>query len=397
MANEVRLRSRLRLHETAQIVNREAAPSEAQANLTDEAKSAILDSGIIEMMLPESLGGEARPYHEWAAAVEEISRADGVSGWILQATGGNVGCHSSFISDAGVQELFANGVPIVAGMSAPRARAERVAGGYNFTGTHQFASGSSIATHFIAGAFVYENGEPVLLENGSPQCIDVFVPRENVRDLGNWDVNGLEATASVDYQIGPLFIPNDLASFVNPWPTRVLRGNRFWSLGVGVLGPVGHAPVALGVAQRALEEIALLAPNRQRQDGPYAAVGDQPYFQHELVLREAELAGARKLYYDLIEQLEDWADTHDVAAPAILGHRTLQIVRYIHDVGVRAVDFAYEWSGSRGLRNGHVIGRAFKNMHAMNQHIVVDRHNYIDASSSIMDALAEGARGFAQP
>jgi alkylation response protein AidB-like acyl-CoA dehydrogenase len=381
--------------EVGQIVNRDAQASSAQGTLTEASVAALLQSGLISMAVALEAGGEQCTYTEWAEVIEELARSDGSAAWSTMAVSSHAAAFSAVLPDKGVEHLYATGTPIIAGMPAPRGRAERVENGYMFQGKHQFASGSMLADHFVAGGLVFSGGAMVMADNGLPEMVAVIVPREQVRETGNWDVSGLEATASIDYEVGPMFVPDEFIVQVNPWVSKVYRGTSFWALGVAILGPLGHCPVALGVSLRALQEISALAPTRKRQDGPYAAVGDQPHFQHELVARYAELQAARLLYFDLLNRLDDWTLNNDRPAPLELVDRTKYVARHVHDVAIRAVDFAFEWSGSSGIRKSGIIGRAFRNLHAMNQHIAVDRHNYIDAAATVMPALAAGAGDFA--
>jgi alkylation response protein AidB-like acyl-CoA dehydrogenase len=376
-------------------LHREAEAGAAQGALTAASVAALLQSGLIRMGVALEAGGEQCTYTEWAEVIEELGRADGSGGWCTMAVSSHAAAFSAVLPDGGVEQLYATDTPVIAGMPAPRGRAQRVEGGYMFQGKHQFASGSMLADHFVAGGLVFQDDTMVVAENGLPEMIAVIVPKDQVVNKGNWDVTGLEATASVDYEVGPMFVSDEYIVQVNPWVSKVYRGTSFWALGVEILGPLGHCPVALGVSLRALQEISALAPTRKRQDGPYAAVGDQPHFQHELVAKYAELQAARLLYFDLLTRLDNWTLNNDKPAPRELIDRTKYVARYVHDVAIHVVDFAFEWSGSSGIRRNGVIGRAFRNVHAMNQHIAVDRHNYIDAAATVMPALAVGAGDFA--
>lgn len=376
------------------LLDEQSAAGTAAGAITPVVVAALLDAGFMRMGVAKDAGGDQCSYREWFEVIEELSRSDGAAGWSLMATSSHAAAFSSVLPDAGVAELYADGPPVIAGMPAPRGRADKVDGGYEFTGKHQFASGSMMSDHFVAGGLVYEDDDLLFAENGAPEMVAVIVPRRHVRELGNWDVTGLEGTASIDYEIGPLFVPEHLVVQVNPWVPKVYRGTSFWALGTEILGPLGHVGPALGVARRAMQEIAALAPGRIRRDGPYAAVGDQPHFQYELVRQAAELDAARLLYLDLLDELDRWTFENDSPAPRELVDRTKQVVRYAHDVALRCVDFAFEWSGSSGLRAGSVIGQCFRNVRAMNQHVAVDLHNYIDAAHSVMTDLASGLSSY---
>jgi alkylation response protein AidB-like acyl-CoA dehydrogenase len=374
--------------EIGPLLNRDAVASEEQGALTQASADALIEAGFFGMMAPRELGGDELSALEWVQVLEELGRVDAIAGWVMQALSSHAGAVGSALPDSGVEKLYANGIPRIAGMPAPRGKAERVEGGVQFTGKHQFASGASLSTHFIAGGIVHEGGKPVVGDNGVPHMVAVIVPREQVREMGNWDVNGMEGTASIDYEVGPLFVPDDMLWWLNPWAPENPRGARYWQIGVDAAGPAGHTPIALGMAQRALEEIAVLAPTRKRIDATFPTVADQPTFLHDLALREAELRAARLYFHDIIVRSE--AELIENGGPLRhdLAQRVKQASRLAHDVALRCVDFAYEWSGSAGLRKGHVIGRLFRNMHAINQHVVLDRNILVLGAPSIMQDLS---------
>jgi len=188
--------------EVGQIVNRDAQVSSEGANLTEASIAALLESGLIKMGVALDVGGEQCTYTEWAEVIEELARSDGSAAWCTMAVSSHAAAFSAVLPDQGVAELYSDGPPIIAGMPAPRGRAEKVDGGYTFEGKHQFASGSALADHFVAGGLVFKDGEMVMAANGLPEMVAVIVPRNEVREKGNWDVNGLEATASIDYEVG---------------------------------------------------------------------------------------------------------------------------------------------------------------------------------------------------
>lgn len=382
--------------EIGRVLNREAEAGVEAGQITDEVVQTILGSGLMSIGVAQEVGGQQCSYAEWAGVLEELSRADGSAGWSFMATSSHAAAFSSVLPDAGVQAFYEGGrTPIIAGMPAPRGLAVRVEGGYMFTGKHQFASGSALADHFVGGGVVVDaEGAPIMADNGFPEMVAVIIPRDKVRLMGNWNVTGLEATASIDFEIGPIFVEKDNAVQVNPWPTTVYRGTSFWALGVELLGPLGHCAPALGVSKRALQEVAALAPTRKRVDAGFPTVGDQPLFRHDLVARWADWQATHLLWDDLLVRLDDWTANNDALPPRELIDRAKYVARHIHDTAIKCVDFAYHWSGTVGLRSEGVVGRCFRNVHAMDVHIAVDRNNYVVAADSVIPLLGEGAHDF---
>ncbi|MBB5158869.1 acyl-CoA dehydrogenase family protein [Saccharopolyspora phatthalungensis] len=378
------------------LLDGEARQGELEAAVTAKAAEALSNAGFLRIQVPKSFGGDQLAYVAVLKIFEELARADGSVAWLLRALVQHAGLFSTLLPDSGAKALFAEPAktPAIAGMPAPLGKAERVEGGYEWVGRYGFASGSTCATHFTAGALVVEGGEPVLADNGEPLAVCAVIPREDVRELGNWEVYGMEATASIDYEIGPLFVSDDFVVPLTPFPTRLAReGSPSFKLGPKIALPTGHSAIMLGLAQRALEEVALLAPSRRRLGMP-SALSDQSLFRHDLVLRHAELTAVRELFYVRMTDAEE-SVTGDKPGPldAVRSDRCTQVARHLHDVAIRCVNFAHEWAGSSALRRG-TIGRVWKNANAANTHAVLDRNNLVDAASTILEELATGAKHF---
>jgi alkylation response protein AidB-like acyl-CoA dehydrogenase len=378
--------------EIAPILQEDAAEAARVAELTPRAQEALINSGVLGMCVPTEFGGSGLTGPEWLVVLEEITRIDAHAGWCTMALSSHGGLFSAGLFDEGVQELFGNGISRVAGMPAPRGKSRRVEGGVIHSGKHGFASGSSMCTHFVAGGIVHgDDGKPVIAENGIPEMVMVIVPREQVKEQGNWDVNGMEATSSIDFELGPdLFVPDHMTLPLNPWRQDFPRGAAYWRIGVDALGPAGHTPCALGMAHRALQEIATIAPTRKRQDMEFPTLADQPRFQHDLALLDAELRSARVAFHTIMAEADaEVAVTGGPATPE-MAHHIKQQVRVVHDVAVRCATFAYQNAGSTGFRSGHVLGRLLADLNTINTHVVVDPQILNAAAPTIMSELQAG-------
>ncbi|MCU1480930.1 MAG: putative oxidoreductase [Subtercola sp.] len=376
------------------VLRAESAASVQNGGLTPTAVDAFLQGGFALFDVPEYLGGRGEnSYVACQKMVEEVSRYDDGAGWVLHAVGGFTGLFAAMLPEEGVRELWGEGrSATIAGMGAPRGRAVRTENGYIVEGKYQFASGANVATHFVGGCAIFENDKQVFLENGSPAFIAIVVPRDQVILDGNWDVIGLQATSSIDYEIPSMFVHEMFTFSMNPWPERVLRGAPRHRVGLGVHGVTGQPPVSLGAARRALEEVATLAQQRKRRDGPYATVADQPLFQHDIAVLDAELTAARLAYYDFVAQVDDYATNSPDPMTEYWGDRAKQASRYALDVALKCVDFAYYWAGTTALRRGNIIGQLFLNVHAMNLHLVMDRNAILQAGPTVIaDLVKDGA------
>jgi alkylation response protein AidB-like acyl-CoA dehydrogenase len=80
---------------------------------------------------------------------------------------------------------------ITAGWIVPAGKLHRVDGGYRLRGQWQFGSGCSHADVIIGGAVVYEDGKPVMTEEGRPETRVAMLPAAEFEILDTWETTGL--------------------------------------------------------------------------------------------------------------------------------------------------------------------------------------------------------------
>ena len=181
----------------APLVEAEAEAAELAGTMTAPVVEALHDAGLFGLMIPAELGGSEASVLTVLEVFEELSRADGSTGWSHMANATAMSMAAVFTSDAACSTIFADAatrMPAVAGMFAPRGSAELGDdGNYVFTGRYGFASGSGHASWISGGALVVHKGEFVARADGMPEMRVAFVPREQVEFLDNWDVLGAYA------------------------------------------------------------------------------------------------------------------------------------------------------------------------------------------------------------
>jgi alkylation response protein AidB-like acyl-CoA dehydrogenase len=123
----------------------------------------------------------------------------------------------------------------------------------------------------------------------------------------------------------------------------------------------------LGVARRALDEFAALAPTKRRGSSP-ATVADDGYTQYELGRREAAVRSARAFVFDTIGAV--WCaleagDTPSEAAIAELYVATQNAMR----AAIEAVDTCFTLAGAGAVYDHHPLQRCFRDLHTACQHV----------------------------
>ena len=345
-----------RARAVAPVVDGEARRAPGQP-ISKAAVDALRRAGLYGVMTPRELGGAELPLTGAIRVFAEVSRADGSTGWCLMAGASAVAYFGAYCPDSFVRRLFASGVPLVAGQFAPNGRGRRVEGGYRLSGRYQFGSGIHCAA-WVGAGFLVETpeGEP-------PPYLFGVVPRDEVRILGNWDVLGLEATASYDYEIEDAFVPED-ACFLFASPTRH-RGGPVHDLGVIAQTAAGHAGFAMGVARRALDELREISKTKVRM-GAGSFLAQDERFLFELGGLESRLRSASAWVLESFRALEESIARTGSLDPLLhdeVRQATVHVTREGADIARRA----YLLAGTTALREGP-LQRCFRDLHAGSQH-----------------------------
>ncbi|MBS9375199.1 acyl-CoA dehydrogenase family protein [Rhodococcus sp. B50] len=371
-----------RARQVAKVIEAEATAIEAQATITRPVYEALADSGLFWILVPEEYGGAGLDIVSAFKVVQEITRADGSTGWAFMANSCSTGVAVGYTNAEGAREMFAGpDKAVTAGMIVPTGKGVRVEGGYRVSGRFQFASGSAHASFIGAGFVVHDDqGNPVVDADGQPEARIAWVPRDQVEFLGNWDVMGMVGTGSYDYQVTDRFVPERFT--MSTFSTVPVRPEAVYKLGLLGIGVGGHAPVALGLAERALQEISHLVAAKVRP-GYDGFVGDSDVFKIEFARHEALYRAARSYVYEV------FGDAEQTAAAGLpltdeQHARLRQAATWVQEVAGDVVMFAHRWAGSATVRNPSALGRCVRDAAVATQHALIDRMTLSDAASAIL-------------
>jgi indole-3-acetate monooxygenase len=122
------------------LIRAHADETERERRLAAPVVDAMRAGGLFSMGVPAALGGLETPLAQVLRAIEEVSYADGASGWniMIAFDGGLLAAHLS----AAKARLLVASIPraIIAGAVAP-GQMVRTDGGYRLTGRWPFGSG----------------------------------------------------------------------------------------------------------------------------------------------------------------------------------------------------------------------------------------------------------------
>jgi alkylation response protein AidB-like acyl-CoA dehydrogenase len=185
--------------------------------------------------------------------------------------------------------------------------------------------------------------------------------------IDTWDAGGLRGTGSHDVVVHDLFVPERHASaFLDP---PVLTEDRYRVSSQSRTIP-GAGMIALGVARAAIDALVELAAAKRPERSPALTLAEDRAAQFRLAQAEALVQSARLFLLDAVTRL--W-DTALAAEEATLDARVRVRLATYHAVAsaVQAVDLVYLTGGASSLYTSSPLERAFRDAHAITQHIAV--------------------------
>jgi alkylation response protein AidB-like acyl-CoA dehydrogenase len=253
------------------------------------------------------------------------------------------------LRDAAAGEVFAaghaesgNDVPLLASTT----KAERVEGGYRFTGRKHFGSLSPVWTRF--GFHGMDLANP-----NAPKVVHAFMPRDTPGYIikETWDVLGMRATRSEDTVLENVFIPDRYIARVVP---PGAAGIDLFILSIFAWGLMGFANVYYGMARRALEQ-SVEGVKRKKSLALSRSMAYHPEVQHAI----AEMAIELESIGPHVESVaEDWSNgvNHGGLWPAKILAAKYRAV----EGSWRIVDQALEVAGGFGIFRSGGIERMFR-------------------------------------
>lgn len=358
------------------------ARAAGDAPIPQETVDVLAQAGLFDVMTPEALGGPELPLLDCIDVFAEVARADGSTGWCQMAGAITTAYFGAYSSEDFAAKMFEGGIPRSAGQFAPNGTAVRDGDGFRVNGRYQFGSGVLHSDWIGAGVLV-------MPEEGSddpPQLMGTCVPRSEVEFLGNWDVLGLTSTASVDYVIDDVWVPEG-AAFSILAPT-VHRGGPLYALGIMPLTAAGHTGFAIGVVRRALDELMAIAKTKQRM-GHATTLAESERFLVSLGTLESRFRSAVAWTREVFAAAE--RHVIEVGTPdPVLANQTRQATVFLTQEGADIVREAYLLAGTTALRDGP-LARCFRDIHAGSQHFFASTASTIDLARDLLAAAPDDA------
>ena len=209
------------------------------------------------------------------------------------------------LREAAAGEIFAaghaetgNDIPVLLSTS----KAERVDGGYRFTGRKHFGSLTPVWTRF--GLHGMDTSDPT-----QPKIVHAFMPRDTAGYVikETWDVLGMRATRSDDTALENAFIPDRYIARIVPAGGA---GIDPFVLGVFAWALMGFGNIYYGLAKRALD-VTINSVKAKGSLGLSRSMAYHPEIQHAIAEMVLELESIEP-HLEAVAQ--DWSNGVDHGA-----------------------------------------------------------------------------------
>jgi indole-3-acetate monooxygenase len=344
-------------------VERLAAPAAEQrreydldGRLPDDLFAELAALGLFRLLLPSALGGPELSALDFMEVVEAASALDGTIGW-LAGNGGGMARVGAYLPPESAREIFEDPLAFVVSSTAALGRAVRVPGGYSVTGRWPFGSGSPHGTWFSPICAVEDGEQP------TGELIFVLAPRKDVLLHDDWQVSGLCATGSNDFELADAFVPERFTHAFQPDPTQPgtiyrlpTRSSYSWTV----------ATVPLGIAAGAMDDFVEFASQSR---GGGAALGERELVQSQLGQAQARTAAARAYLRHTMRTLLDGVEAGRAPDASRLDFRLA--CAFASQSALWAIDRVTEMAGTIAIQRSSPLERRERDARAAAKHIAM--------------------------
>lgn len=357
----------------AETITEYATESERLGRIAPPVQRALLQAGLFRMLLPRAHGGMETPPPAFARAIEAAAQIDASTAWCL-CQGNGCAMAAAYVSPEVARTMFGEDPNAVLAWGPGKAEAHVVDGGYRVTARIAFASGGRHATWLGCHVPVFEpDGAQRMTSGGTPEIRTMLFPANEVRWIDTWDVIGLRATGSDDFEIENLFVPDAFTAIRDADRAR-RHATPLYTMPSMSMYAMGFSMTAQGIARAMLEAFKDLASEKTPRMAK-SKMMDNPVIQNDLALCEARLKAARAYLFEEIEDI--WAEVLDTGALPIANRMRIRLAAThgIHEAKAVA-ETVYDLAGVSAIRAESPFQRRYRDIRSVTQQLQGRRSHY---------------------
>ena len=363
------------------MLRRHAATAEKERRVPAETLAALDQAGVFRMMAPKKFGGDEASFDTQCRVLAEVARGCPSTSWVATIYSAMVWTASVF-PDRAQDEIFAGGVPRIAGVFSPTGTAVRNGDGFLVNGRWPYNTGCHGAHWTLVVALATQDG-------GDPLPYCMLVSSRELTILDDWYASGMAGTGSNTVVAENVFVPAHralpLPDMVDGrYPERHNSGNPYFNYPLAQVLVVNGGGTPLGIARGALEAFFDRLPGRGIMYTTYMDKSAAPVTH--LQVGEASL----KI---------DSAAAHVQRAAATLdelqgGPMTLEDrvrsrahIGYATGLAREAVDLLFYASGASSIQSHVPMQRFQRDMQALANHAIMHSPTAVELYGRVLCGL----------
>ena len=361
------------VHRLAETIDGHGTASEALGRLAQPLQDALLGAGLYRMLLPKPYNGLEIDPPTFLRTIGAVAELDASTAWCL-CQGNGCAMIAAYLDAGAAAEIFGDDPRAVLAWGPGKAEAHVVDGGYRVSGRLAFASGGRHATWLGCHVTVTEaDGGQRTRPDGSPEIRTMLFPESEVRWIDTWDVIGLRATGSDDFEFNDLFVPDHHSAIRDSAAHRAHESTLFVMPSMSMYA-IGFSATAQGIARGMLEAFKDLALDKTPRLAR-SKMKDNPVIQSDLAYCEARLRAARAF---LITEVEDiWDEVLRTGALPIANRMRIRLASThgIHEAKAVA-ETIYDLAGVSSIRADSPFQRRYRDIRSVTQQLQGRRSHF---------------------
>ena len=354
-------------------IREHADASEREGRLSEPLQKALTEAGLFRLLLPQAYDGlEVTPL-QFIKAIEAAACHDGSVAWCL-CQGNGCAMVSAYLQPEIATRIFAHDRKAVVAWGPGKVEARAVDGGYRLAGRLAFASGGRRATWLGCHVPVIgKDGRYRLGRDGSPEIRTMLFPQAAARWIDTWDVIGLRATGSDDFEISELYVPEEYSAIRDAEAHRVIR-TALYAMPSMSLYAMGFSSTAQGIARAMLDAFKDLADDKTPRLSS-SRLRDDSVVQSEFATCEARLRAARSF---LVSEVQDiWQEVRETGVLSISNRMRIRLASThgIHEAKAVA-EMVYDLAGVSAIRAGSPFQRRYRDIRSVTQQLQGRRSHF---------------------
>jgi 3-hydroxy-9,10-secoandrosta-1,3,5(10)-triene-9,17-dione monooxygenase len=336
-----------------------APHTEERRRIGEETARAFAEAGFFRVLQPSRYGGLELDYGTHTRLAIEIARGCASSAWVLSVIASHSWLLGMFPAEA-QDEVWAKepGTLVATSFLAVDPKAEAAQGGLALSGRWKFSSGVELCSWAILMA---------------PDNRFALIPLAQARVEDTWFSSGLAGTGSNDIVVDRLFVPSHRVLGIahlkgGPTPGSGVNPGYLYRLPVFGTFPFTLIGPALGAARGALDTVADGLAGRK--SAAQVRLAEQQSVQLRLARVAAQIDAAEASVSQLLASCI--RDARAGAIPSLAERARCRLgLGFAAELCVQAMENLLPLTGGRGLLAGDPVQRAWRDVHAVAQHVAM--------------------------